>query len=208
MNRREFMQCAAVLVSGATISSLGFTMNHEQHAFIASAPNYIRKPVNFFSAIQRSTVSAISEAIIPATDTPGAIAAGIPAFIELMVSEWFNSQEQALFMEGLDALIQQTQEQHQKSFDEITMSEQVTLLEKLEDDASDSSWYQRGNVMRDIVSDAPFICQIKELTTWGFFTSEVGGKQVLRDNPMPMRFDGEIPLKPEESSWVSTYTVM
>jgi len=208
MNRREFMQCAAVLISGASISSLGFTMNHDQHAFLASAPNYIKNPVNFFSALQRSAVSAISEAIIPATDTPGAIEAGVPAFIELMVAEWFNPQERANFMAGLDALMQQSQEQYQKSFNDITQSEQVTLLEKLEDDASDSIWYQRGNVMRDIVSDAPFICQIKELTTWGFFTSEVGGKQVLRSNPMPMRFDGDIPLKAEESTWISTYTVM
>ncbi len=207
MNRREFMQCAAVLISGASISSLGFTMTHEQHAFLASAPNYIQKPVNFFSVDQRSTVIAISEAIIPATDTPGAIAAGVPAFIELMVSEWYNPQEQGMFMSGLNNLIKTSQEKHQKSFHVITIAEQVKLLEKLEDNASDSVWYQRGNVMRDIISDAPFICQIKELTTWGFFTSEVGGKQVLRDNPMPMRFDGEIPLKPDESSWVSTFTV-
>jgi gluconate 2-dehydrogenase gamma chain len=71
----------------------------------------------------------------------------------------------------------------------------------LEDAASDSPWYTFANVQREFISDAPFICQIKELTIWGFFTSEVGGKQVLRYNPMPMYFDGDIPLGTEESSW-------
>ena len=78
-------------------------------------------------------------------------------------------------------------------------------MEALEDAASDSPWYAYANVQRDFISDAPFICQIKELTIWGFFTSEVGGTQVLRYEAMPMRFDGDIPLGADESSWSSRF---
>ena len=58
-----------------------------------------------------------------------------------------------------------------------------------------------GNTRRDFISDAPFICQLKELTVWGFFTSEVGAKQVLRYNPMPMKFDGHFPRSPGDTTW-------
>ena len=78
-------------------------------------------------------------------------------------------------------------------------------MEALEEAASDSAWYEFANTQRDFISDAPFICQIKELTVWGFFTSEIGEKQVLRYNPMPMRFDGDIPLGPDESTWAGGF---
>jgi hypothetical protein len=76
-------------------------------------------------------------------------------------------------------------------------------MEALEDAASDSPWYEFGNIMREFISDAPFICQFKELTVWGFFTSEKGGSQVLRYNPMPMFFNGDIPLASDDSSWTT-----
>ena len=83
----------------------------------------------------------------------------------------------------------------------LTPAEQLQVMEDLEDAASGSSWYDFGNVQRDFVSDAPFICQLKELTVWGFFTSEEGGSQVLRYDPMPMYFDGDIPLQKDDSTW-------
>ena len=71
--------------------------------------------------------------------------------------------------------------------------------------ASDAAWYQMGNVQRVFDSEAPFICQLKELTIWGFFTSETGATQVLRYEAMPMKFDGKRKLGKDDSSWVATY---
>lgn len=204
MNRREFMQCAMLLASGLTASSVAFSLTEEQQHFVARA-NYNAHKVDFFSKAQRAAVTAAAEIIMPTTDTPGAIDAGVPRFIELMLADWLEEQEQQVFMAGLAALMQTAQSRHGHAFDTLDAAQQLALLEELEEDASASSWYDFGNTQREFISDAPFICQLKELTIWGFFTSEIGGTQVLRYEAMPMRFDGHLKLEPYDSSWATNF---
>ena len=205
MNRREFLQCAAILITGVSASQLGFTLSAEQTVYLAAAPDYNTTPVNFFTPVQRETVTAMCEAIIPRTDTPGAIDAGVPQFLELMVADWLNDEERGIFISGLQDIADRIPQEYGKPFSQLGPQEQLQILEALEDAASDSSWYDLGNIQQVYMSDAPFICQMKELTIWGFFTSEAGGSQVLRYDPMPMYFDGDIPLSPDDSSWSNSF---
>ncbi|MFT5483793.1 MAG: gluconate 2-dehydrogenase gamma chain [Halieaceae bacterium] len=202
MNRREFLECAALLVSGMSVSRSGLALNEEQQSYLATAPNYSSRKAAIFSASQRKLVAAMAEVIIPRSDTPGAIDADVPHFIELMVQDWLNEGERTLFLGGLKSMQASVTKQHGQPFEELGAEQQLALVEGMEEDASESSWYERGNVRRAYVSDAPFICQMKELTIWGFFTSEAGCKQVLQYNPMPMRFDGHAPRSPDDGTWV------
>jgi gluconate 2-dehydrogenase gamma chain len=207
MNRREFLQCAAILIGGASASQLGFSLTEEQQAFLANAANYNSGKVDYFSPAQRKIIAAMTEVIIPRTDTPGAVDAGVPNYIELMVAHWLTDQERALFDAGLKDIETRIPQEYGSSFDQLDAAQQLKIMEALEDAASDSSWYEFGNVQRDYVSDAPFICQLKELTIFGFFTSQEGGSQVLRYDPMPMYFDGDIPLGAQESSWSPMFLI-
>ena len=197
MNRREFLECAAVLVAGASVVPSNWAMNHEQQAFLAAQPDYInRHTLSFFTDRQRAAVSAVADQIIPVTDTPGALAAGAPRFIELMVANWLNDTERALFMGGLADLQQRAGD----DFDGLPAEQQLLLLEQFEQEAGDAAWYQLGNVTRLWDDTAPFICQIKELTVLGFMLSDVGSSQFVRVNPMGS-FDGDIPLAVDDSSY-------
>ena len=207
MNRREFLQCAAILASGVSVSQLSFSLSEEQKVFLANAPDFNARPVNYFTAEQRAIVAAMAEVIIPRTETPGAIDAHVPAFLELMAAFWLNDEEKAVFSAGLQDIETRIPAEYGKPFQQLSAAEQLQIMESLEDAASDSPWYEFGNVQREYISDAPFICQLKELTVWGFFTSKEGGSQVLRYNPMPMYFDGDIPLAPAESSWSSPFLI-
>lgn len=204
MNRREFLQCAAILISGVSASQLGFSLSAEQQTFMANAPNFNTTEVDYLTPAQRKIVAAMTEVIIPRTDTPGAIDAGVPRYIELMAANWMNDQERAIFSAGLKDMETRIPAEYGKPFDQLDSAQQLAIMEALEDAAADSEWYDFGNVMREFISDAPFICQFKELTIWGFFTSEKGGSQVLRYNPMPMYFNGDIPLASDESSWTTS----
>jgi gluconate 2-dehydrogenase gamma chain len=205
MNRREFLQCAAILVSGVSASQLGFTLSEEQLVLLANAPNFNTTSIDYFSAAQREIVAALAETIIPRTEAPGAIDARVPVFLELMVANWLNEEERAIFDAGLNDIETRIPVEYGKPYPQLSAQQQLQILEALEDAASDSPWYDFGNVQREYLSDAPFICQLKELTIWGFFTSEVGGSQVLRYNPMPMFFDGDIPLASDDSSWAAHF---
>lgn len=203
MNRREFLQCAAILVSGAAVSQLGLALSPEQLTYLATAADYTRNTAALFDAEQQRLVTAMADTIIPRTDTPGAADAGVPRFIELMVQDWFNEQERQLFLAGIATTEQRGRKRFNASFADLGPEQRLQLLEEMEAGASESPWYMQGNVRRAFVSDAPFICQMKELTAWGFFTSELGASKVLRYDPMPMRFDGDVPLGPDESSWAN-----
>jgi hypothetical protein len=201
MNRREFLQCAALLVSGASASQLGFSLTEAQRIYLAAAPNFNTGEVEYFTDSQRKIVAAMCEVIIPRTETPGAIDAGVPRFIELMAAGWLNEDERQIFDAGIREIELRIPQEYGDSFERLSAGEQLEIMQDLEDSASDSPWYEFANVEREFMSDAPFICQLKELTIWGFFTSEAGSKQVLRYNPMPMHFDGNTPLDPDDSSW-------
>jgi hypothetical protein len=203
MNRREFLQCAAILITGASASQLGFSLSEEQQRHLANAPNFNTTAVDYFTPGQRKIVAAMTEIIIPRTDTPGAIDAGVPRYIELMAANWMNDEERAIFNAGLKDIETRIPAEFGKPFDQLDAAQQLAIMEALEEAASDSPWFEFGNTMREFISDAPFICQLKELTVWGFFTSEEGGSQVLRYDPMPMFFNGDIPLASDDSSWTS-----
>ncbi len=205
MNRREFLQCAAILISGSSAAQLGFSLTEEQQVYLATAPNYNTREVDYFTPEQRKIIAAMSEVVIPRTETPGAIDAGVPRYIELMVADWMEEGERDIFDTGLRDVETRIPREYGKPFHELAASQQLAIMEDLESAASDSSWYDFANVQREFISDAPFICQLKELTIYGFFTSEAGSKQVLRYDPMPMEFDGEYPLSKEDSTWAGPF---
>jgi hypothetical protein len=201
MNRREFLQCTALLISGASASQLGFSLSDEQQVYLAAAANYNTEDVDYLTDAQRRIIAAMAEVVIPRTDTPGAIDAGVPRYIELMAANWMNDEEQAIFLAGLEDMETRVPADYGMPFDQLAHQQQTEILEEMEDAAADSPWYEFANTQRQFISDAPFICQIKELTVWGFFTSEIGSRQVLRFNPMPGRFEGHFPLAPGDSTW-------
>lgn len=203
MNRRQFLECAAILASGTAVGRLAFALTPEQQAYLAEAPDWSAGPVGYLTDPQRRIVAAMAEVVIPRTDTPGAIDAGVPRFIERMAGEWLNEQERGIFDAGVRDMETRIPAETGKPFDELDAAQQLRIMEDLEDAASDSAWYSFGQVLRDFVSDAPFVCQIKELTVWGFLTSEVGAKEFLRFNYIPGRFDGDLELDPEASEWVA-----
>ena len=186
MNRRQLLQCAFLLVSGTAAGRLALALDAEQRAFLLGQ-TYIAREPTLLTLTQREVVAAIAETIMPATDTPGAIAAGVPRFIELMVADWFNDSERSQFMDGLNEFMAR----HPK-FAGGSADQRMRILELLEDELSDHAWFsQSASSITATGMDLPFFLQIKELTVYGFFTSEVGATQVLRRDPMVVAYDGD-----------------
>jgi gluconate 2-dehydrogenase gamma chain len=125
------------------------------------------------------TLTAACERIIPADDTPGATAAGVPAFIERMLTDWYDQPERARVTAGIESLDTLGRARHSRAFVDCTTTEQDAILLELDRDGP-AHWF--GTV--------------KYLTIWGYFTSEVGMVRELGQWPSPGHYDGCAPYSP------------
>ena len=203
MNRRELLRRTALLIGGVASSSVC-------QAVLAGVDGRakIEKPI--LSAIQRQQCAVLTELIIPETDTPGAIEAGVPHFVEVMVSDWYTNRERQIFIAGLDSLDQFCSEGFDKRFLECTAQQQINALEQAETDSADykpESGSHTGDGEGSLLAPKedegkPFFIKIKELTVLGYYTSEVGAKEELRYDPMPMEY-GDIDFADVGRQWSS-----
>lgn len=197
MNRRELLKRTSLLLGGMLTASLvrGVTAGEES----------LRKAaVPLFTAPQRQQVSLLAELIIPTTDTPGAITAGVPDFIEMMVAEWYTETERRLFMQGLQDLDDWCLDTHGADLLASSEAQQIAALEAMEAIAATyaaSELDVEAAMLGKIDENTPFFAKLKELTVIGYYTSEVGAKEELAYIPMPMRYEGDIPLAEIGRQW-------
>src|SRR5256885_5182768 len=101
MNRRDMMR----VLGGALALPLLAGLPAERLAALGRAAHRrARARAGGFTVLdphQAETVATIAEMIIPETDTPGARAAHVPEFIDLMLAEWFADDDRARFLAGL-----------------------------------------------------------------------------------------------------------
>ncbi len=143
---------------------------------------------------QQKMIAEISELIIPTTKTPGAKAAKVPEFIQVLITDCYPEIDQKRFFSGLDTLDQQAKTTYSKGFLALSKTEQTELLKKAEADA-------RAVRNQDGKAPAPFFPMIKEMTMVGYFTSEVGATKALSYVAVPGSYNGCTPLKPGQKTW-------
>lgn len=137
---------------------------------------------------QAETVATIAEAIIPETDTPGARAAGVPEFIDLIVAEWYGADERERFFEGLAGVDARSRTTFGGTFTSLAEEERRAVLRGL--DAEVSALREA----EEIDPDDHFFAQMKWLTVYGYYTSEVGVNEELEYVMIPGRFDPCAPI--------------
>jgi hypothetical protein len=142
-------------------------------------------------------VTTIAELIIPQTDTPGAKAARVNEFIDLMVTEWYDDEERSTFMSGLADVDARTRDLYGKDFLQCGVKQQVELLQALDDEVAAA---RSGPDLRRRRSRPPeknFFFMMKQLTLVGYYTSQVGFEQELHGEIIPSRHAACVPLEEE-----------
>jgi hypothetical protein len=173
LDRRGLLQGAAALFGMELAAPLA-------RALAAEAGPGFAASHSAFSAEQRALVSAISERIVPTTDTPGAIAAGVPAFVEMMLADWYESNDRQEFMNGLGVFEGSARIQFGKPFTDIAIEEQDLLLTQA----------MTGRIQALPVT---FFQHCRQLVVLGYYTSEIGCKQERVYVPVPGHYDGKYP---------------
>ncbi len=207
MNRREALSRVALLMGG-TLSAPTLMAFGEGAAMTQTTGAAFS-----FTPAQQALVAEVAEHIIPRTSTPGAKDAGVGPFIELMLKDCYKAQEQQNFLDGLADLDAKATKAHGKKFIETTSAEQVAILKQVEKETTElmkSANVQQvkvgDNVDKEVVDSkklkgTPFWRLAKELTLFGYFTSEQGATKALDYVLIPGRYDGCIPLKKGQKAY-------
>jgi len=144
-----------------------FGQTAEAHHHEAPATHEDAQP-QFFNKADFATISRIVDLIIPATDTPGALAAGVPAYVDLVIAR--NTDQQLVTADGLRWLDAEATRAGSKKFLDLTEKQQLSILEPLCELADKTNGLARGRSVQ-------FFALIKRLTADGYYTSRQG----LRD---------------------------
>ena len=148
-----------------------------------------------------TVIDAISDTIIPATESPGAKDAGVGTFVVKMVRECADRPSQNKFLSGLSFLSEAARTKHRKSFNECSARERTELLKAVE--TGDHNWTGAlGKLERRYTGDS-FFTAIKKYTVIGFCTSELGASKALAYDYIPGHFIGVLPLASGQKAWAT-----
>jgi hypothetical protein len=172
------------------------------HATLAQAAASGPYSPAFFTPSEYATLSRLTDVIIPATETPGASAAGVAEYVDRVVS--LNEEHQPLMRAGLAWLERQAKNRYAGEFGSLSDAEQVAILQPLSDridrerreaqgrrfrtDAAGKRVYHVALTDKDVPTapaaamappndaDLPvrFFRLVKSLTADGYYTSRVG----------------------------------
>jgi hypothetical protein len=146
---------------------------------------------------QNAMVTTISEIIIPQTDTPGAKAARVNEFIDLILTEWYDDEEKSIFLTGLTEVDNRTRDLFGKNFVDCGEKLQAEILRALDDEVAEARAEIRRGSSRRRPPERNFFYMIKQLTLIGYYTSQIGFEQELHGEIIPARHAGCVPLDEE-----------
>ena len=143
--------------------------------------------VGFFSEDEFGLIEQITDIVLPATSTPGGLEAQVPYFLDLVIKNCLNRNDQKLIKKGLQQL------NEKEKFSSLTTSEKSETVKKVDEaafkDDADKIWFRI----------------IKKLSLIGYFTSQEGMTKALNYVKVPGDYEACIPYKKGEKALAKTF---
>jgi Gluconate 2-dehydrogenase subunit 3 len=192
LNRRDLIR-AALLAAAASALGPSFSLAQaiesgltpaargEDGAAFLTDPNW---KAAFLNDHQNETLIVLSDVIIPATDTPGAKAALVNRYLDLLVSVQ-PSEFQQDFVAALKFIDSESQTEFGKNFSDLSRDDQVWLLTAWAYPQRSSHWTERNDPhMQPADLAQRHFHRLKALIAAAYYGSEMGQKE--------LGWDGEI----------------
>lgn len=133
-------------------------------------------------------IQAVSDRVIPATDTPGALTAGVPDYIAAVFDGHFTEEQKADFSAGLARFDKLAEAEGASAFAEATTDQQDAVLAQLDGAEHGSGERETWHQLRDMV-------------IFGFYTSEAGAEELAYEE-LPGRYAGCLPFEEIGRAWL------
>lgn len=134
----------------------------------------------FFTAREMATITLLADIIIPKDETSGSASdAKVPEFIEFIVKDM--PQHQLPMRGGLRWLDMQCLRQFEKSFQDCSAEQRIAMVDQIAYPEKAKSEMKQG---------VAFFSLMRNLTATGFYTSEMGVKDLGYAGNQPNRWNG------------------
>lgn len=187
MNRREAIERVAILTGAAVIGG---------EFLLAGCKRNPKQVSALFNEDHIALLNEIGDTILPDTKTPGAKAANVGAFIALSVQDVYTPDEQKVFIAGLTTLDTEANKMFGKTFMECDPKQRLQLLTTI-----DGEQKKESKQVPTPGKQYEYYTMLKQLTIFGYFTSEIGSTKALRYVEVPGHFDGNLPYKKGDKAW-------
>jgi gluconate 2-dehydrogenase gamma chain len=173
MNRRELL-CSSLLTIGAAAverpaSALVFAAGEDAWVELSRSG---WKPV-FLNPQQNETLIALAEAIIPATDTPGATEALVNRFLDLVLSA-NTAESKHDFIESLEWFNTSAKQRYKTEFSALTAEEKHDFLSLVAWPHPQGGW---GETEINVAGHRHF-SRLKQWIASAYYSSPVGLKEM------------------------------
>lgn len=135
--------------------------------------------LQLFTPDQRALMTALSERILPTTDTPGAIEAGVPAYIEKLLADWSFAEDREPILSGLAQIDARCWQDYKVPGVKASPEQHDALLTLAMND--------------EIPNGEEFFEAFRQMVIVGYYTSEVGITQEREYLPVPGEYNGAFP---------------
>ena len=203
MNRRELLKMVAAATGGAVIGG---------EFFLAGCKNPEAGTTKEFTTNDIAFFDEVAETIFPKTSTPGAKEAKVGQFMTVMVNDCYTEENQKALRDGQEAINAACKKMHGHDFMKASPEERKKLLVSLDPEIKDHQAKRREflkeqddlekkaqangdtNFKRKTMPDHYFT-MMKQLTILGYFTSKEGRTGATNYQPLPGKYQGDIPYK-------------
>ena len=175
-DRRELLRRAVYMAGGAAALS----------AF-AGGRSWAADAPPFFSTQRTALLNAVADTMIPATDTPGAVEAGAPQFVDSMMTNWASEPTRTAVNGTLDMIDAAAIAEANTPFVSLSVRERSGVLAS----------YDKSAVG---MGDSGYL-RLKELILSGYYLSETGATKELRYIHRPGAWHADIPFSDIGRAW-------
>ena len=163
----------------------------------------------FYTPAELGTVSFLADAIIPTTDTPGALDAGVPATLDRLMSTWASTETQQGHRAAIVRVGNRLRELAGAELDAVSAEQRAAAVAALDAEA-----YATGAPPPGIAivskgpgftpADQPVVIQyraLKSLIAQAYYASEAGAMTELHYQNVPGRWIPGAPLSEIGRTW-------
>jgi len=179
MKRRDAMKNVAAIM-GASLSASTLLV------FQQSCKSDPHPQPGIFTGNDSELINTIGEIIIPETETPGAAAVNTGAFTVMMLEDCYPQEAREKVTSFLSEIGPGFKGKSHE--DQLKMIREIDTIVYVDGSEEGKEKYEGYKI-------------IKELTMFGYFTSEPGMTEALVYVKVPGRYEGCIDLKPGQKAW-------